>query len=195
MIESVYECVCFHLYIFVYHLYSWFASKIVSFCANNNDLAFLRAIFIAINWLSFLGLVNFGLTRTLRTRIRPKRTNTSTKENRRQRCESVRESASDEEAAKGGRGEWTEGKIKDAVLFFHFWDFYFSFIVFFLGFSSLCFFSSVFPHNTFVFAFIMSTERENITFKNGGFLFFTVAIGLSYYFSLFIFSLLLLQMI
>lgn len=35
----------------------------------------------------------------------------------------------------------------------------------------------------------MSTERENITFKNGGFLCFTVAIGLSYcFFSLHLFS-------
>lgn len=100
MIEFVWVCVCVFVYICISFV---FVSKIVSFCANHNDLAVLRPFYCRqIDSHFSLVVLNFGLTRTLRTQD-------STEANERHKRESVamvRESvrvrvcASDEGAAK-----------------------------------------------------------------------------------------------
>lgn len=85
-------------------------------------------------------------------------------------------------------------KIKEMVLIFSIFDIFYCIS---LSYSLLDF---RYFHNTFVFASTISTERENITFKNGGFLsvycfyfFFTIGFAIMHCFP---FSLLcLLQMI
>lgn len=85
------------------------------------------------------------------------------------------------------------GKIKETDFIFLIFDIFIVFFSYFL--LDFCYF-----HNTFVFASTISTERENITFKNGGFLsvycfyfFFTIGFAIMHCFP---FSLLcLLQMI
>lgn len=171
---SLYECVL--VYICISFVFVSCVSKIVSFCANNNELAVLRPLFLIATKLTLISRRNFflffGLTRTLRAVAPNKRRHTrnSTEANERAQKgiednrERARESVCERRRSgkRGIKGEWTTsvaGKNKRFGLnFFTFEIFIFLLLCFFLGFSSLFFF----PHNTFVFLLSLCPQKEKI---------------------------------
>lgn len=166
---SLYECVL--VYICISFVFVSCVSKIVSFCANNNELAVLRPLVLIATKLTLISRCNcfflfFGLTRTLRAVAPNKRRHTrnSTEANERAQKgiednrERARESVCERRRSgkRGIKGEWTTsvaGKIKDLVLIFSLLRFlFFFYCVFFSGFLHCSFFLII--HLCFCFHYV-----------------------------------------
>lgn len=189
--------VCVYLYIFVYHLYSWAAWVRLSLSVRTIMISPPFGPFIATNWLPVLDSAISDWLERFGPKIQPKRTRTRAQSRIGDNGERVSESVCEQRRSgeRGIQGEWTAALGEKKRFGFNF--FTFEIFIFLL----LCFFFSGFLHCSF-FLIIhlcllsLCPQKEKILLLKtvDSYVLLLPLVCLTV-FSLFIFSLLLFQMI